>query len=682
MSTGASASARRKLLVIGLTLAASSAWPDGANAAAPVAPGPPVSFGNDIQPLLQARCTECHNQRKRKGKLELTTYAAMARGGADGKVVIPHDPDGSPLIKMTSGPDPEMPPSGKRLTPDELALVRRWIAQGARDDTPPTPARVAGERRPPGPGRVVPRRLSRLEYDNTVRDLLGTSQRFGAGLPEDGVSHGFDRIADTLSISPLHMEQYERAAEAMVTELFHRAPDDPWRRRVLLCNPEEPDASGGSCPERIVRELAARAWRRPVATDELAPFLALISKKEPVPIGEGRGHARVNPSKGLELALQALLLAPDFLFRIELDRDASRPGPQPLSSYELASRVSYFLWSTMPDDRLLEAAASDRLQDPVELVRQVDRMLVDPKITALSADFLGQWLDLRRLTIHTVNDRKVKGWNPELGRSMVAETVRFFKEFLTTPRPLREMLTAPFSFVDIDVAQLYGLSEDVYGLAHEGGHLVRVDFKGLPRAGLLTQPAILTVTSHPDRTSPTGRGQFVLDRVLCEPTPPPPPGVADLEESKPRPDETVREVLARHRKAANCRVCHEDMDSIGLAFEQFDPLGRFRDKDQDGLIDPSGVLAGEGKFNGVRELAEILADDKRFDRCLTKHLLTYAVGRGFESDDDADLVARTTDRARSEGGSLRDTLRAVVTSEPFRIRGGATASSTAQSVTQ
>ncbi len=676
---------------IAMTLAVAEGSPRRADAVEPGAPARPVSFRSEIQPLLQARCAECHNPTKKKGKLVLTDYAAMARGSADGKVVVPRDPDGSPLLKMTSGPDPEMPPSGKRLTPGELALVRRWIAGGARDDTPAGSVAAAGDRRAAGPGRVVPRRLSRLEYDNTVRELLGTHLRFGVGLPEDGVSHGFDRIADTLSISPLHMEQYERAAEAMVDELFRRAPDDPVRRRVLVCDPEEPDGSGASCAERIVRAFAPRAWRRPVATAEIDPFVGLLLSKGPsqgpldpprgVPASEARRHPRAESGRtdGLRLALQALLLAPDFLFRIERGRDPARPGPQPLSSYELAGRLSYFLWSGMPDDELFQAAASGRLQDPAELVRQVDRMLVDPRIIALSADFLSQWLDLRRLTTHTVNDRVVKGWNNQLGRSMVAETVRFFKEFLTTPRPMREMLTAPFTFMDLDLAQLYGLREDVNGLGDEDHAFVRVDFKGLPRAGLLTQPAILTVTSHPDRTSPTARGQFVLDRVLCEPPPPPPPGIAALEESQPRPDETVREVLARHRRAANCRVCHEDMDSIGLAFEQFDPLGRFRDKDKDATIDPSGELAGEGKFKGVQELAAILATDRRFERCLTKQLLTYAVGRGFESDDDAHWITHTMDRAGKEGGSLRDTLRAVVTSDPFRLRAGAPAPNTARS---
>lgn len=590
---------------------------------APAGSAAPVSFENEVRPLLQARCGSCHDAIRRKGALDLTSRAGIGAGGESGPVVVPGEPERSPLVRVVSGDVPEMPPSGEWLSAAEVALLRRWIAEGARAGG------VADGERSAGLARVMIRRLSRPEYDNTVRDLLGSGLRPSRSFPEDGVSHGFDRIADALSLSPAHIEEYERAAESLTDELFGRPADDPVRRRILFCSPEGRSALG--CAERILRGLAARAWRRPVRDEELAPFLALVRPR--------RHGGIVRPSEGLRLAIQALLLSPSFLFRIE------RP---PLHAYDVASRLGYFLWSSMPDDELQAAAADGSLRDPEEIERQVRRMLADPRARSLAADFGGQWLGLRRLENHSVSRRVFRGWNVDLRRSMVAETVRFLEEFVTSPRPVREMLTARFTFVDGRLAPLYGLPPTA-----AGDELVRVDLGALPRRGLLTQPAILTLTSHPDRTSPTARGQFVLDRLLCQPPPPAPPGVPDLEESRPKPNETLREVLERHRTAPNCRVCHEEMDGLGLGLEPFDLVGRFREDGNDTFSGPDGPLAA------------LLARGEQFERCLTKQLLAYALGRGFDGPEDLDVAAQIARRAAERGGSLRDVVVAIATSPPF-----------------
>lgn len=600
--------------------------------------GPAVSYARAVRPLLEARCVECHNPDKHKGALDLTSVAALMRGGESGPVIARGRPEASALLEKVAGPDPEMPPTGPHLTGAEIATLTRWIAAGAADDAPAQVAPPPVARRP---ARAGARRLTRVEYDRTVREVLGSALRPAAAFPPDGASHGFDRVSDAQAASPLLAENYERAAEVLAAELVGRPLEDPARRRLLPCDLRRPGAGG--CAERALVALAPRLWRRPARAGELEPFLALLRASA------ARGRA----DQGVRLALSALLLTPDFLYLA--------PVGAPADPFAVASRLSYFLWSAPPDEALLGAASDERLATRVQVLAQVDRMLDDARAGALAEDFVDQWLELRKLDLRGAYGRAFKGWNAELRASMKAEPVALFRELLAASRPAGELLTARFTFVDRRLAPLYAVEAPADGFA-------RVALDRVPRAGLLTQPAILTLTSHPDRTSPTGRGAFVLDRLLCEPPPPPPPDVPAIEtaEGLDKAKQSVRRTLERHRTAANCRVCHLTMDGIGLSLEAYDLVGRHRTHDNGVPIDTAGEVEGLGRFAGPIELAARLAAGPRFERCLTRQLLTYAAGRGFAGPADEAAIDHVLAAARAAGGSLRDVVRAVAASDELR----------------
>jgi hypothetical protein len=505
----------------------------------------------------------------------------------------------------------------------------------------------------PDPGRVIVRRLNRTEYCNTVRDLLGTSQRPCDSFPDDGEFEGFDTFAEVQSTSPLHLELYERAAEQLITELRGLPPDDPRYGRVFTCVPTA--ETWKPCAREVLHRFAGRAWRRPVAAAEIEPYVALVAgavaEKEP-------------PERAVGIGLQALLVSPNFLFRLEVDDDPASAAPHPLRGHELASRLSYTLWSTMPDDELRAAADRGALRDPAELSRQVRRMLASPRARAFARDFAGQWLLTRRLPFHSVDRKRFPGVDRPLREGMQEETERFVQAFLLESRPLRELLTADFTFVNDRVAKHYGLAE-------AGPEFRRASLEGTNRAGLLTQASVLTVTSHSDRTSPVKRGIWVLEQLLCEEVPPPPPDVQPL--AKPEPTEkklTLREQLEDHRLDVGCAGCHKIIDPIGFGLESFDAVGVERSEDNGQPVDSEGELPDGRRFSGPRQLAALLAADARFEHCFTERVLTYALGRSFKDREGKAWVARIAESARRRGGSLGDLLAAMIAEAPFRMRRG------------
>ena len=511
---------------------------------------------------------------------------------------------------------------------------------------------------PADPGTLTLRRLNRVEYNNTVRDLLETSLRPADNFPDDDIHHGFDTIGSTLSISPLHLEMYERAADQLIEELFADAATSARRRRLLPCDV----GANLTCARDVIGAFAKKAFRRPVAAAEIDRLAALITQAQ---------AAGGTQEQGVKVALKAVLMSPHFVYRIEVDADPESTTPRRLSNHELASRLSYFLWSTTPDDDLLRAADDGKLQEEGVLEAQVARLLDSPKAASLVANFAGQWLFTRSIDKHEPDSRAFPNFNAELKSAMRQETERFFDAFLKEQRVIGELLTADFSFLNARLATHYGLPAP-------GQEFGNVSLAGSERRGLLTQGTFLLLTSVPTRTSPVKRGKWVLEQLLCSPPKPPPPGVEGLDDG-PGVTGTLRERLEQHRADPVCASCHKAMDPIGLGLENFDAVGAYRTMDNGQPIVAAGELPGPVAVSSAKELAGIIAQDSRVDACVTQQLVNYGVGRGLKTNDadayaarDKQWIAHLTQQARMRGGTLRDTIETVVKSELFRSRRGGT----------
>ena len=436
--------------------------------------------------------------------------------------------------------------------------------------------------------------------------------------------------------------------------------DTPSRRRIFVCRPASA-ADEAPCARRILSALARRAWRRPLGDGDLAPLTAFYE--------EGRRAGGFEA--GIERALRALLVSPDFLFRVVADPPGGEPGaPYRLSGLELASRISFFLWSSLPDDELLRAAEQGDLHDPAGVEQQVRRMLADPRSEALAKNFAGQWLRLRNLSGALPSDVLFPDFGESLRQDFVRETELFFDSILREDRGAADLLTADHTFLNERLARHYGIP-GVYG-----SDFRRVSLAGGDRRGLLGQGSILTVTSYPDRTSPVGRGKWVLENVLGTPPPPPPPNVPELE---PAEDTgrvlPMRERMEQHRANPVCASCHRVMDPLGLALENFDAIGRWRSHmPGGGAIDASGVMPDGAGFDGPAALRGLLVRDReQFATVVTEKLLTYALGRGVEYYD-APAVRQIVRGSAADDYGLASLVVGVVRSTPFRMRlAGATA---------
>ncbi len=428
-----------------------------------------------------------------------------------------------------------------------------------------------------------------------------------------------------------------------------RAEAEARRARILICDPAR---GGDPCVRKIIEHLARRAFRRPVAAAEVERLLRLAH----VPIDAGE-----NPERGIELALRGILLSPYFLFRPELDASPSSPIVRRLNGYELASRLSYFLWSSMPDAELFRAAESGELERTSGLARQTERMLADARSSALVDDFAGQWLLLRALDDHQV-DSTLSGFDDRTRGELTRETQLFFGEFLHHPLPVEDLLGAHFSYLNDHLAAYYGLD------LHPGAEFAKVELTSAERGGLLRQGSLLTVTSLPHRSSPVKRGKWVLGQLLCSEPPPPPPGVPQI----PHRDfskASLREVLKAHREKPECAVCHDALDPIGLALENYDAVGRFRAADQGAPVDVRGILPDGTVLNGPDDLARTIAHDPRFPACVAEKLYTYALGRGLEASDRTELDRLMKDLG-GRGFSLPELIAEIVESSGFRYRRG------------
>lgn len=436
----------------------------------------------------------------------------------------------------------------------------------------------------------------------------------------------------------------------------YRPQSDPASRKlVLICDPK----TGPACVDKIVTNLAHRAYRRPVTRAEVASLMKFVT------LAKTQGQS---VEQGIQLALEAMLVSPDFLFRIE--RDPAPAGEaHRLSDVELASRLSYFLWSSMPDDELSGLAETGKLHDPATLDAEVKRMIGDPRSSALADNFAGQWLELRNLDVVKPDPQKFPEWNPELRDAMRTETRLFFDHMLRDNRPLAEFLDAKYTFLNARLAKFYG----VPGV--EGDDFRRVDLTTDQRGGLLGEASVLTVSSYPTRTSVVIRGKYILSNILGTPPPPPPADVPLLDEAATGSSASLRQQMEAHRANAVCASCHSKMDVLGFGLENYNGIGKWRTMDGKFPVDATGTLPNGKSFNGPAEMrASLLSRLPDFAHCITEKMLTYALGRGVGPTD-----RRTVDeidrKLAAEDYPFQSFIYEVVRSLPFQSRRGEVATS-------
>jgi len=644
------------------------------------------------------------------------------------------------------------------------------------------------------PGRVVARRLNRAEYNNTVRDLLGTRLRPADDFPADDLGYGFDNIAAVLSMSPLHLETYERAATQLAQDALRHPITEPvglrveaeqvgpqaeeplgsayrgiawdvyyggaiegavqvpyeglyrfevrafagptvqgeapqlvleldgeamasfdivassessesdqtvgldvvlpegehtvaarfvnplqdgltarrvvidwvglrgpmdapaaqdWpRTQLVTCDPATVGVE--ACTREVLEAFVPRAWRRPVGGAELDRLMDLAK----VAWDEDLGF-----DAGLDLALRAVLTAPQFVFKLEQDPAPTSSEPRMLNGWEMAVRLSYFIWSSLPDEELRRAAADGELDAPAGIEAQVARMLDDPRSSALVDQFFGQWLYIRDIANAFPDRGAFPDFDEPLRAAMAQEMLLFAETFVREDRSFGDMLTAKETFVNERLAQHYGIT----GVA--GEDFQRVSTEGVERRGLLGQAGLLTVLSTPFRTSVVRRGKWLLEQLMCAPPPPPPPGVEGLVENEESIGEgqTLRDVLEQHRADPVCAGCHVLMDPLGFGLENYDGIGAWRTEDNGVPVDAGGELVDGTAFVGAEAMAEILAQDERFYACTAEKLFIYALGRGDQPSDEPILEEIAAAFEQSDY-RFRTLVALIATSDAFRFR--------------
>jgi len=430
---------------------------------------------------------------------------------------------------------------------------------------------------------------------------------------------------------------------------FAEKTERPSRKKLLTCDPN----SGPACLETILSSLARRAYRRPVTKAEVASLTRFVG------LAKQEG---LSTEQGLQLAIQAVLVSPHFLFRVERDSDPAQP--RPVTDLELASRLSYFLWSSMPDEELLALAEAKKLR--LVVAAQVKRMLADPKSAAFADNFAGQWLEIRNLDSVKPDPVKFPAWNVELRDAMKAETRLFFQGMLTGNRPMAEFLDAKYSFLNETLAKHYGIE----GIT--GPDFRRVELANPQRGGILSQASVLTVSSYPTRTSPVIRGKYILQNILGAPPPAPPPDVPALDEEKMATAGSLRQQMEKHRTNATCASCHSRMDVLGFGLENYDGIGQWRSKDGKFDLDTSGIMPNGKSFQNPAEMRVVLqAELPDFARCITEKMLTYALGRGLERYDRR-AIESITKKLAPANYPFQALVQEIVQSLPFSMRRGET----------
>ncbi len=622
-------------LLASLALLHSLARPRPVPAAAP----PALTYEREVRQFLSPACFRCHNDRKARGGINLAALrdepAALRARGLWRKVARQIE-------------SRQMPPEGEApLEHPERARVLAWVKHALA-----RPAEL-------DPGPAVVRRLTRSEYNRTLRDLIGADfDVAGAvGMTDEAGGHGFDNLAEALNLPPVLMDKYVAAADKALEHVF--AGRDRRAHKALFVAMPGPDLAPRAAARKIIAPFLRRAYRRPVAAVEVERFLRLYD------LASRKGEPF---EKSVRLMLKAALVSPHFLFRLETEgegKGAAKSGSGVrVSDHELAVRLSYFLWSSMPDEELSALADAGKLSSPAVLERQVKRMLASPKARALTDELASQWLQVRKLAEARPSTEFFPTFTHRLRQAMADEATTFFDKLREEDQSVLRLLDADHTYLNEDLAKHYGIV-GVKGQAMRKVMLKPADHRG----GLLGMAAVLSLTSHTSRTSPTLRGKWALEVIFGTPPPPPPPDVGKLEDAPGKGGKlprTFRERMALHASRASCAGCHAKIDPLGYGLENYDAIGRWRDSDGGRPLDTSGKLPTGETFNGPAELKKIvLKRQDEFLRNLGERTLTYALGRELGDVDDP-AIEEVSTALKANDARFSALVLAVVRSYPFQ----------------
>jgi hypothetical protein len=499
----------------------------------------------------------------------------------------------------------------------------------------------------PKPGRSPLRRLDLQEYKNTISDLLNVNTDLVDTFPPDEAGLGFTNNADALVVTSLLAEAYMTASTTMATAAVVNNFST-----LVTCDPTA--VGEDACATQFITQFGARAFRRPLTPSEVTTIKTVYAT----------GRANGAFSDGIELAIEALIQSPPFLYRIEVGTPvAGSPTVLAVSPYEMASRLSYFLLGTMPDAALFEAAAAGKLTEPADIEAQVQRMLQLPQAHNAVAEFHDEWLGISDLAGVTKDATLYPQWNATIDAEQRQEAATFVDQTFWNDGHLETLLTAPYSYLNQDLAAFYGVTGPT------DTTFVKTDFPAGQRAGILTQGAVLGVLSKANQTSPVLRGKFVREMLLCQQLSPPPPNVV-ITPPDIAPNTTTRQRYTEHSANPTCATCHQLMDQIGFGFENFDPVGNYRTTDQNLPVDATGNLVQtdvDGPFNGAVALAAKLAQSPQVRQCIVKQWFRYANGRAETDDDQCTLNALNQD-FEADKHDMRDLRVKITTSDAFRFR--------------
>ncbi|MEM7146820.1 MAG: DUF1592 domain-containing protein [Verrucomicrobiota bacterium] len=601
----------------------------------PRVPWKPGHYQDTIQPLIDKYCIECHDALTNEGELDFEEFASESDAL--------HAPDlwenVSALLEMR-----DMPPRKEKNQPteEERTAMIDWVAS--------LTGHWAAGAMGVDPGKTTIRRLNKNEYNYTIRDLFGLRIRPADNFPEEpGGEAGFDNNADALFLPSLLMENYVEAAGIIVQALYD---DRTLRSRYLFAAP-----SGGTSPDAAARKVleywTTRAYRRPVDEEELNRLIAIFQH-------ETKKKKRYD--EAMKMPLLAILISPNFLYRSELEQNSSKPYP--VDQFDLASRLSYFLWSSMPDQELIDLAKEEKLHDPDVLEAQVLRMLEDEKAKSLSMHFAGQWFKWEMLR-STANPDEVKYpvFTFDLRVLLYRESAAYFGHLIKENGSILDLLDSDYAFLNDRLAKHYGIP----GVS--GSEIRKVSLDNPNRGGLLGMGSVLTATSMPLRTSPAARGNYILEDILGTPMPEPPMDVAMLpDDDREIETKTFRDALIQHREDPNCKSCHEAIDPIGFGFENYDAIGRWRTNQNGNPLDTQGTLPDGRSFSSPAEFKKILLEDKDlFAHHMAEKTLGYALGREL-SPYDRPVVAQIAHQLINDDYRIHRVFIEVAKSTPFLNR--------------
>ena len=727
-------------------------------------------YKKDLQPFLEKYCVDCHGNDKTKGDVNFEVIKDDANFYTQQRLWR------EAVSQVVTG---EMPPTNRKTRPSSAEIQAMETATKGLLSRAIAKAKV-------DPGTVTIRRLNRIEYNNTIRDLCYLDGNYSADFPADDTGYGFDDIGDVLTFSPVHLERFMGAAEliaekAMVADgqnvdslnadgygltprgrsegqlrIFNPNPalsaefeaprngdyvfraslvsmgstSDPESKVALSVDGKIVATQGlktrttdSKKPERVDAKIHLTAgkhtftvtWQNPPAdmskgsrrvgtyryqllgpSDTRTELQRRLTEFAEGKTGEPRARAMVNwfvsrafrrPATaaevqrytkvflagetsggnweaGAQAMIATVLASPKFIFRAEQDEQPTAADAHPVSDFALASRLSYFLWGSMPDEELFNLAFKKELAP--NLLAQAKRMLKDKRSEFLVNSFGLQWLQIRRLSLVSPDTKQFPEFDDQLRVSMAKETELFLTEIFREDRSVMDILDANYTYLDLPLANLYGIN----GVnSKRAGDFVRVQLPPGDRGGVLTQASILTATSNPTRTSPVKRGKWILEQILGTPPPPAPPEVPALE-AQHKLTGSLRQRMEQHRANPTCASCHTRMDAIGFAFEKFNAIGKLRDTDEGSTIDPAGKLPDGRSFAGAAQFKEVIKGDKeKFIRNLSGKMLIYGLGRGLEYYDEP-AVDKITEATIKGDNRISAMIYAVVMSDPFRLRRG------------